>query len=195
MRKLEVVFCLDNTGSAGEFFRKEFIKNFEEWKACATFDAGINADEVDEFRAKFILFGDYETDEIPMHESKFYNLNKEQDEFLKELASVPPQGGGDMPENSLEALYYAFKSDWSAIGKEDRQVVMLITDAEPLPLGERSNCPSYPKDMVDLDGLLDMWNNHKNVKLNNAILSIFAPEDSSYHELYFDMMVIHRLIF
>ena len=78
------------------------------------------------------------------------------EEFSEALSGIIPSGGGDIPENGFEAFYYVCQSDFVS-GPKDRQFILLLTDAEVLRLGERSDCPFYPKDMIEEKQLKDLW--------------------------------------
>ncbi|MBR2460195.1 MAG: VWA domain-containing protein [Clostridia bacterium] len=140
---IDVVFCIDATGGMVPFidsFRAavpslygSILDRFDEWgKPC------------DEVRIKIIAFRDYKYDKEPMTESHFFNQN-EVDELEGFLEHLTAEGGGDEPENALEALALAIKSDWNTESLRRRHVIVMITDAAPLELGERKECPGYPE--------------------------------------------------
>ncbi len=186
-RNIDIVFCIDGTGSMAPCIEsvksnaRKFYLNF----AAAMTDLGS---EIDSMRVKIIVFRDYHDDgDESMVESSFFELPADNAEFEKYLSDISANGGGDDPENGLEALYYAMKSDFTT-GSKDRQVIVMFTDAEALELKQRAAEPNYPADMVDEKGLIETWSclvQEKNFKLRerNKRLVIFAPDGTKYKEL------------
>ena len=73
-------------------------------------------------------------------------------------------------------------------GDDDRQVIVLFTDADALELGARADKENYPKDMVDEAGLDKMWigKDQTHVGYLNQLtkrLVIFAPAGTKYEAL------------
>ena len=188
-RNIDVVFCIDATGSM--FPCLDEVKanacRFHIELASAMTDLGS---ELDSLRVKVIVFRDYEDGEkLAMAQSSFFELPADQDEFSSYMAGITATGGGDGPENGLEALYYAMKSDFTT-GSKDRQIIVLFTDADALELGQRSHLAGYPADMVDENGLIELWVNaaakqDPSVKLGEKIkrLVMFAPSGTKYDTL------------
>ena len=119
--------------------------------------------------------------------SPFFLLDQDAADYEEFLANVRAQGGGDGPENGLEALYYAMQSAFES-GDDDRQVIVLFTDADALDLGARADKENYPKDMVDEAGLDKMWigKDQTHVGYLNQLtkrLVIFAPAGTKYEAL------------
>ena len=186
-RNIDVVFCIDGTGSMGPCIEsvKSNARRFHMEFVSAMTDLGS---EIDSMRIKVIVFRDYKDDgDQSMVESPFFELPDDNADFEKFLSEVTANGGGDGPENGLEALYYAMKSDFTT-GAKDRQVIVLFTDAEALDLKARSGCPGYPSDMVDKAGLIIMWScstQDGSLKLRerNKRLVMFAPDKTKYQTL------------
>lgn len=189
-RNIDVVFCIDGTGSMSPCIEsvKSNAKRFHLEFVSAMTDLGS---EIDSMRVKVIVFRDYHDDgEKAMEESPFYELPTDNADFEKFLADVSANGGGDAPENGLEALYYAMKSDFTTAAK-DRQVIVLFTDADALELKERAGEDGYPADMVDEAGLIEMWactgpvaqNSSFKLREKNKRLVMFAPDGTKYKAL------------
>ena len=145
---------------------------------------------VDMLRVKFVLFRDYFFDgDSAMQESPFFESPSDDAKIDEFLNSVEAYGGGDAPENGLEGLYYALKSDFATSnGGRDRQIVVLITYDDAVPLKERACCENYPADMVDYEGLVAMCTGaDKSIKFGgrNSFIFIFAPEGTQYAELQY----------
>lgn len=185
-RSIDVVFCIDGTGSMYPCINKvkDNAKRFHlEFVSAMT---ELNSD-IESMRIKVIVFRDYECDANAMVESPFYELPADQSEFDAFLAGVQAEGGGDGPENGYEALYRAMCSDF-VTGPNDRQVIALFTDADALDLQlpDRVKNPAYPADMVkDLNELQEKWmciGQTSSLKLRerNKRLVIFAPATTKY---------------
>ena len=186
-RNIDMVFCIDGTGSMTPCIEnvKENARKFHTDFVSEMTDMGS---EIDSMRVKVIVFRDYGVDgDDSMVESLFYELPTDSADFEKFLADISASGGGDNPENGLEALYYAMKSDFTT-GAKDRQVIVLFTDDDALDLKEREDADGYPDDMVDMDGLIAMWGcktQDASLKLRERLerLVVFAPDNTKYKEL------------
>lgn len=186
-RNIDVVFCIDGTGSMAPCIEsvKSNARRFHEEFVSAMTDLGS---EIDSLRVKVIVFRDYHDDgEQAMEESPFFELETDTADFENFLADISANGGGDGPENGLEALYYAMKSDFTT-GSKDRQVIVLFTDADALDLKQRAGEAYYPSDMVNETELIDMWNcisqdHSSKLRERNKRLVMFAPDDTKYKTL------------
>ena len=113
---------------------------------------------VEQLRLKVIVFRDYKSDSEPMVESEFFTLPDQVSDFENFIIGIEAKGGGDGPENALEAIALALKSDWTTGGSKRRHAILLFSDAPALALGERASFASYPKDMpADLAQLGAWW--------------------------------------
>ena len=186
-RNIDVVFCIDGTGSMAPCIEsvKSNARRFHLEFVSAMTDLGS---EIDSMRVKVIVFRDYHDDgDQAMVESPFFELPTDTADFEKFLAEISANGGGDGPENGLEALCYAMKSDFTT-GSKDRQVIVLFTDADALELKERADEEGYPADMVDEAGLVEMWactaqDAGFKLRERNKRLVMFAPDGTKYKEL------------
>ncbi len=179
---VDIVMCIDATGSmasiiedvkanALSFYRK-FVDEMEAQKKS-----------VQQLRIKVIAFRDYGVDSEPMVESPFFVLDEESAAFHNFVERIEASGGGDEPENSLEALALAMKSDWVKTGAVRRHVIILYTDASPLALGERSGAAAYPADMpADMAGLRDLWEGQSMEKRAKRLL-VFAPDMEPWSDM------------
>ena len=191
-RKIDIVFVIDGTGSMGPCIdkvkdaAKTFYQKFNE-------EMVLMGSEVTSLRIKTITFRDYKDDgDQAMVETTFRELPTDVTDFENDLASIYATGGGDIPENGLEALHLAFCSKFNTNGMKDRQVIVLFTDADALPLKdpERVTNPIYPEDMVDEAGLIDEWimasqEHAQKIKLNRKAkrLVVYAPKGSKYEAI------------
>ncbi len=175
---VDIVFCLDmtcrmqgleNIKRGLRKFYCEYNERYEE--ACK---------EIENFRIRFLLFRDYKCDAEPMVQSPFFTLDGEMEEALAWAQGCEPGGGGDMPENSLEALSLAMDSEWNTENDRRRQIIVLVTDSTPHPLGECADCPAYPDNMPkDLDELREKWDSLGRRKR----LYLFAPNEKEWLQM------------
>lgn len=185
-RNVDIVFCIDGTGSMSPCI--ESVKNNAKrfYADFARFMTDMGS-EVDMMRIKLIVFRDYKCDgQNAMVESRFFELPEEETDFAAYLDGVIASGGCGEDANGLEALYYAMKSNFTT-GSNDRQVIVLFADTTAIPLKKRSNYSNYPKEMVNEDGLLEMWmctqKYPTKLRERNKRLVMFAPDGTVYQKL------------
>ena len=150
---VDIIMCIDGTASMRPII--EEVKNnaltFYPKFLNAMNESGKTSEGV---RIKVIVFRDYGSDEKPMEESEFFKIPDQAAEFNAYVQGIEAVGGGDLPENALEAISLAMKSDWTTEGSKRRHVILVFTDAEALPLGARADSPNYPagmpKDLAEL---------------------------------------------
>ena len=188
---VDIVMCIDATGSmhaiindvkanALSFYRK-FVEEME-----------AKDKSVQQLRIKVVVFRDYGCDSEPMVESKFFTLDDESTEFHDFVSRIEASGGGDGPENALEALAIAMKSDWVRTGTKRRHVIIMWTDAPALALGARASSPSYPSDMpADLAELHEWWEGQEmDSKAKRLIL--FAPDTDPWSDMIDWQNIFHQ---
>ncbi|MBQ9145798.1 MAG: VWA domain-containing protein [Clostridia bacterium] len=183
---VDIVMCIDATGSMHAIidevksnalsFYKKFVAAMEEK------EKGVN-----QLRMKVIAFRDFGCDTDAMLESDFFILsgdeNDQSDEFHAFVNGIVADGGGDLPENSLEALALAMQSDWVRTGSVRRHVIMMYTDAQALPLGARSSARNYPDGMpADLAELHEWWEGQAMERRAKRLL-LFAPDTEPWSDM------------
>ena len=136
---------------------------------------------IGKLRVRVIVFRDYVADgENAMLTTDFFSLPDEAVEFEKLIKSIEHFGGGDEPEDGLEAIAYAIKSDWTKDGDKRRHIIVVWTDDGTHTLGFGAKVPNYPKRMArDFDELTDWWGDADQPGLMNneaKRLVLFAPE-------------------
>jgi len=189
-RNVDIVFCIDGTGSMSGIIDtiKAHARKFQVDLTTALVEAKTN---ITQLRIKLITFRDYGCDSDAMEITRFFELPDDQDKFEAALNAIDAHGGGDAPENGFEALYYALKSDWNT-GTNDRQIVVLFTDADALDLGARASAPGYPADMVDMAGLETIWvckdSQESSLRERLKRLVIFAPRGTKYESLVWNRL-------
>jgi len=186
---VDIVMCIDATGSMGDVIEtvKANALTFHEQFQAVMEDADKM---VDVTRVKVIVFRDYGRDgDGAMVESEFFTLPEQSADFSAFVNGIEARGGGDIPENALEAIALALKSDWTTAPGKKRHVVLMFTDAPALPLGARKECPNYPADMpADLAALGAMWegtdqDSVTSYSSNAGRLIVFAPNAEPWTEM------------
>lgn len=173
----DFVFVLDATATMGVFidrFRREFLPKVTELIREKAGKADV--------RYKIIVFRDYGSEgAAAMKESKFFAIPEEMRELEHAMLFVEAGGGGDSPENGLEAIYYAMKSDFAS----GTQTIFFFTDADAVKMGARKGCEGYPEDMTDEKGLKEIWLGKKPsyITQSGKKLILVAPENTAYSRL------------
>ena len=154
---VDIVLCIDATASMGSIIEMTKEKALSIYPALQD-EMSSNQKNIGALRVKVITFRDYGVDTEAMVESPFYVLPDQADDLQSFVNGITVSGGGDGPENALEAISLALKSDWTTEGSKRRHVVMVFTDNEALQLGERAGFPNYPAGMPkDLKELASWW--------------------------------------
>lgn len=178
---VDLVMCIDGTGSMGPIIEQvkssalNFYKELEE-------KMDTKEKKIDQLRAKVIVFRDYWADSADkvMEISEFYDLRTQASEFANFVSGITAQGGGDEPENGLEGLALALKSDWekSQDFAKQRHVVVLYTDASAHSLEKDTKPDHYPTDIPQtFDELTDFWHD---LPAASKRLLLFAPDASPW---------------
>lgn len=174
---VDLVVCIDATGSMSPVIDlvKSSALNFyqdlvEKMRASKK--------NVDQIRAKVIVFRDYWADAADqvMITSKFFDLSSQSAEYANFVSSIYADGGGDEPENGLEALALALNSEWEKGQNfaKQRHVTVVYTDASAHSL-EKGDKPShYPNNIPKtMDELTDFW---AEMPDSAKRLLLFAPD-------------------
>jgi hypothetical protein len=143
--------------------------------------------EISELRIRAIAFRDFACDgAAAVADTGFLSIPDQESEFKSFVSGLTPSGGGDEPENGLEALAMAINSDWTAGGDRRRHVVVVWSDASTHPLGVGKESSIYPQDMpANFDELTDWWEDEQSGKMRKSAkrLVIFAPDASAWTEI------------
>ena len=193
---VDIVFCIDVTRSMSPIINTVKNLTLDLYDDLITNMREKNYRIVKQLRVKVIAFRDYYCDgPYAMEESKFFTLPEQKTEFRNFVASLEAKGGGDEPENALEAMALAMKSDWVRVtdpNKEKaRNVVVIFTDASAHPLEKSADGVSeyYPTDMLkNYKELYEAWCGGQDSCMDKGEsyvmdtmaerLIIFAPEDA-----------------
>ena len=185
---VDMVFCIDATGSMEDFSGSQTkIINMVKQNAInfySDFDnmMASKGKVVRQLRVRIIAFRDYMADgEYAMMVTDFFQLPQQSAEFEACINSIHADGGGDAPEDGLEALSYAIKSQWTTEGAKKRQVIVFWTDADTHDLGFGKSSRFYPKGMpADMDELNDWWDDKNLMSQNAKRLLLFAPDEGHW---------------
>jgi len=178
---VDLVFCIDATGSMRPVL--DAVKE----NALHFYNDVMESMEkkhksVNNLRVRIVMFRDYYADgDNAMLTTDFFTLPDETREFEEAIRSIEPYGGGDEPEDGLEALAYAIRSDWTNEGIKNRSVIVVWTDASTHPIGFASADPNYPRNMArSFSELTEWWGDEQiespYIRNNAKRLILFAPD-------------------
>lgn len=182
---VDMVFCIDATGSMEDFIGSQTkIINMVKQNAL-NFYADLTAamsnkhKYVYQLRVRIVAFRDYLADgENAMLVTDFFMLPQQAAEFEACVNSITADGGGDIPEDGLEALAYAIKSKWNNNTAKKRHVIVVWTDASTHDLGYGKGSRYYPNGMPQsMSELNDWW---EEMNENSKRLILFAPDESHW---------------
>ncbi len=193
---VDICLCIDKTGSMGPIIdtvRQNALNLYRD-----VLDSLENhGKHVGQFRVRVIWFGDYGADETPILLTDFLKMPEQLSQYESFVNSVKPEGGGDVPEDGLEALAYSIRSDWVRTGWRKRHIIALFTDAPAHDLGFGKSSPLYPKSGMpeNFGELSAMWGNKDYPgEMDNSAkrLLLFAPDDSYWKniKLYWNNVVM-----
>ena len=114
---------------------------------------------VSSLRVRVIAFGDYAADGPNAIRGCDFLQLPEQSGILEACVNdIRAGGGGDAPEDGLEALAFAIRSPWNRGESRHRHIICLFTDAPAHDLGFGSQTPGYPHSAPRSFGELSaMW--------------------------------------
>jgi von Willebrand factor type A domain len=173
---VDLVMCIDGTGSMRhliEEVKSLALKFYDELEA----EMKIQSKKAEQLRARVIVFRDYWADSADqvMQCSEFFDLRSQSSDFANFVSPIKADGGGDEPENGLEALGLALKSNWEKGDfSKQRYVVVVFTDASAHSLDKGPKPSHYPNDIPKtFDDLTDYW--HEMPTPAKRLL-LFAPD-------------------
>lgn len=180
IESLDIVLCINCCGCMGHI-----LKSFQE-NICHMYDDITKVSHkrnkyINNLRVRVVAYRDYLADDQPMAATKFFDFPHESKMLEAFVHFLTIEGGGDEPDDGLEAIAHAIRSDWCKTDKIKRQVIVLITECSThyLRFGEQS--PNYPQWMPrDFDELTDWWENGQYIDNMAKRLIMFAPVDNHY---------------
>ncbi|MBQ3214616.1 MAG: VWA domain-containing protein [Oscillospiraceae bacterium] len=182
---VDMVFCIDATGSMEDVSGSQTkIINMVKQNAMNFYNDFIQImhkkqKRVHQLRVRVVVFRDYIADkENAMMVTDFFLLPQQTAEFEACIRSIHADGGGDIPEDGLEALAYAIKSKWNTASARGRQVIVVWTDAGTHELGYGRRSKYYPNGMPqNMSELNDWWDG---MNSNSKRLVLFAPDENGW---------------
>lgn len=175
---VDLVMCIDGTGSMRhliEQVKSSALKFYQLLEAEMT----KQTKKIDQLRTRVIVFRDYwadSADEV-MQCSEFFDLRSQSSDFDNFVSQIQAEGGGDEPENGLEAVGLALKSNWEKGDfSKQRYVVIVYTDASAHSLDKppKAKPSHYPNNIPKtFDELTDYWHE---MPTSAKRLLLFAPD-------------------
>ena len=155
---VDMVFCIDSTGSMRhvlDFVKQNALNLYQD----ITREMEKKHKVIDQLRVRVIAFRDYVADgDDAMLSSDFFVLPDQAQMLYDCVEGIHAKGGGDIPEDGLEALAYAIRSDWTREGVKKRHIIVVWSDAPTHELGHGKIAPWYPEGMAqDFDELTLWW--------------------------------------
>lgn len=181
---VDMVLCIDATKSMDPVI--QMVKdNAKRLPDDVLRKAEDKQKKINQLRIKLLLFRDYLADrEHAMEMTDFLDMPAQKEAFCGAVNSIQALGGGDEPEDGLEALAYAMASKWQqpAGNQKCRHIIVVWTDASTHELGYGKDAPNYdPKLPADFGALTDWWGDDPDspsAKMHYASkrLLLFAPD-------------------
>ena len=100
---------------------------------------------ISSLRVRIIAYGDYAADgPAAITGCDFLDLPERSATLEACVSGIRAEGGGDIPEDGLEALAFAIRSKWNRSPGKQRHIICLFTDAPAHDLGFSARAPGYP---------------------------------------------------
>jgi hypothetical protein len=184
---VDMVFCIDATGSMGDVIERVKLNALNFYNDVMAAMAK-KSKTIDKLRVRVVAFRDYVADgDGAMMVTEFFELPGQAENFAKCINSITAEGGGDEPEDGLEALGYAIKSKWDTEGMKKRHVIVVWTDASTHELGFGAAASNYPSAMAkNFDELTSWWGDRQNpgfINQNAKRLLLFAPSKNHWNTI------------
>ena len=187
MYNVDMTFCIDVTGSMDniiDIVRNNALNLYRDVQACMA----QKGKHIDTLRVRIIAFRDYLADnEDAMLVTNFFTLPQDAEDLKKCVSSLVAKGGGDDPEDGLEALAYAIRSKWNLEGAKKRHVIVLWTDDDTHDLGFSKRSRFYPNGMAkDIRELTAWWGDAAMpgfMDQEAKRLILFAPDSPGWRQV------------
>ena len=183
---VDIVMCIDATKSMLPFLnlvKSQALHLYEDIKAKMQ----EKNKQINELRVRVIAFRDYLADgDEAMMATPFFTLPRDSAAFERMVRSIQAIGGGDIPEDGLEALALAIKSPWNTQkGNKRRQLITVWTDAGTHPIGFGKSAGNYPSEIMpkDFAELTSWWGAGRCRGILDDMgkrLLIYAPDDEHW---------------
>lgn len=169
--KVEVVFCLDTTGSMGGLIEGAKQKV---WSICNQIAGGTPTPDV---RVGLVAY----RDKGDAYVTKVHDLSDDLDAVHGHLRGFQAAGGGDVPEHVNQALHDAVnKMSWSA-DKRTLKIVFLVGDAPPhVDYKDDVQYPETCKKAVQMDVIINAIQCGRNAECTKYWKDVAAKSEGSY---------------
>ncbi|MFM7681407.1 MAG: vWA domain-containing protein [Bacteroidota bacterium] len=194
---VDIVFCIDVTGSMGyilDTVKANALKFYPDLQKALE----EKEKNVEQLRMKVIAFRDFYADgDDALKTTDFIDIKSDSEMFNSFISNLEPSGGGDEPENGLEALALAINSDWTKDGDRQRHIIVVYSDASTHPLEKNagSKPSNYPIGMPkNFNELTDWWEGQSHMPISSAKrLILFAPDSNSWTDIatHWDTTIHH----
>jgi len=187
---VDLVFCIDATASMDGLL--DMVKQHALTFHQDLMDAmAAKSKTINQLRIRIVAFRDYKYDgEDAMLTTDFFLMPQEQDLFEQCIREIEAKGGGDDPEDGLEAMAYAIRSRWCEGGQgiKRRQVIVVWTDAATHELGFGWDEETYPREYMvrDFNELTSWWgdlNQEGFMDQNAKRLLLYAPDEPYWNTI------------
>ena len=181
---VDIVFCIDATESMDPILdsvKDNAIHFYQDFQQVME----QKRKRVNQVRVRIIAFRDYKADgRHAMLVTDFFTLPEQSSDLEVCIRSIEAKGGGDDPEDGLEALAYAIKSDWNRESRKKRHVIVLWSDEGTHELGFGKTSPFYPNGMAaNFEELTQWWGSRYapgEMDEDAKRLILFAPDKESW---------------
>ena len=172
---IDIVMCIDGTGSMSPVI-EEVKSNALDFSTRLQEAMELSDKSVGQLRIKLITYRDLNVDSEAMVEEGFFCLPQDNADFEAAVRNIRAAGGGDEPENGIDAVARALKSDWCETGWKRRHIIIVFTDASAIPLDTGIHDDAAPAELKDLQ---EWWNNGVpggNLQQEAKRMILFAPD-------------------
>lgn len=184
---VDIVFVIDATGSMDgliDIVKQNALSFYSDLMTIMSRKSKV----IHSLRIKVIAFRDYVADgEDAMLMTDFFDLPSETEDFRDTVNSIEAFGGGDEPEDGLEALAFAIRSKWNTESVKRRQIIVVWSDASTHQLGFGSSQPTYPRNMArDFNELTRWWGDKQSegyMNYNAKRLIMFTPDVPGWSDI------------
>ncbi len=187
---VDLVFCIDATASMDGLLDmvKQHALSFHQ---DLSDEMAAKRKEINQLRIRIVAFRDYKFDgRDAMLATNFFTLPEDRELFERCIGEIVADGGGDDPEDGLEALAYAIRSHWaeSGVGIKNRQVIVVWTDAATHELGFGWEEETYPREYMarDFNELTSWWGDISDpgyMDQRGKRLLLYAPDEPYWNTI------------
>ncbi len=187
---VDLTFCIDATGSMHSII-DGVRKNARSMQDKIQSYLSEKEKHINMMRVRVVCFRDFFCDgDDAIHATPFYNIPDQTSEFERYIAGVKADGGGDEPENGLEAIALAINSDWTKEGNRQRHIVIVFSDASAHPIEKAVEAGVKPKNYPSVmptsySQLTTWWSDAQVGKMDASAqrLIIFAPDTRPWSDI------------